>query len=135
MQRSHVSSLAVVLGSAFLIAPVQGAPSTSGPLPEASESTIGYPTVAAALEDLRTRPAIDFSTVNGWLIATDEAARTIWSFAPRDYPAYPAVVKRWVTPRGAESTMHMSTQCEASKEACDDLVRLFARMNGFRLVE
>jgi hypothetical protein len=105
------------------------------PLPEATEPTIDYPTVAAALADLRTRPGVVFTMENGWLIATDEAARTIWSFAPQDYPAYPAVVKRWVIPRGTGSTVHMSTHCEASKAACDDLIRTFARMNGFQLPE
>ena len=100
------------------------------PLPEASVSTIGYPTVAAALMDLRSRPGIVFTTVNGWTIATDEAAYTVWSFAPPSYPAYPAVVKRWVVSQGAGSMLHMDVQCEASKAACDDLVRTFQKMNA-----
>ena len=70
---------------------------------------------------------------NGWLIATDEAAYTIWSFAPQGYPAYPAVVKRQVVPKGTGSVITMSVHCEASKSDCDDLVRTFSQMNGLPL--
>jgi hypothetical protein len=94
---------------------------------------MGYATVAAALEGLRSRPGIVFTTQNGWTIATDEAAYTIWSFAPPDYPAYPAVVRRRVIPDGAGSQIQMSVMCEASKPACDDLVRTFADMTGIQL--
>jgi hypothetical protein len=100
------------------------------PLPEAAESAIGYETVAAALTGLRSQPGVVFSTENGWLIATDEAAYTIWSFAPQGYPAYPAVVMRKVVAQGAGSVIHMNVLCEASKEDCDDLVRTFADLNG-----
>lgn len=101
------------------------------PIPEASASTIGYDTVAAALTDLRSRRSVVFTTENGWLIATDDAAYTFWSFAPQSYPAYPAVVKRQVIPRGTGSRVEMNVLCEASKAACDELVRTFERMNGF----
>jgi len=103
---------------------------SQAPLPEATESAIGYETVKDALTGLRSQPSVAFSTENGWLIATDEAAYTIWSFAPQGYPAYPAVVKRQVVAQGAGSAIHMNVLCEASKEACDDLVRTFAQMNG-----
>ena len=99
-------------------------------LPETESSTIGYDTVAAALQDLRSRPGVIFTTENGWTIATDKAAYTIWSFAPEDYPAYPSVVKRSVVSEGTGSIMKMDVHCEASKTACDDLVRTFSRMNS-----
>jgi len=38
---------------------------------EVSSSTIGYPTVAAALADLRSRPEVQFSEAKGWTIAED----------------------------------------------------------------
>ena len=100
------------------------------PLPEAPRS-IEYETVAEALKALRSKGGVDFTTENGWLIAIDEPAYTIWSFAPKGYPAYPAVVKRQVIPQGRGSTIRMNVHCEASKEACDDLVRTFSEMNGF----
>lgn len=101
------------------------------PIPEASDSNVGYDTVAAALADLRSRRSVVFTAENGWVIATDDATYTIWSFAPRSYPAYPAVVKRQISPEGTGSRLQMSVLCEASKAACDDLVRTFERMNGF----
>lgn len=108
------------------------AQSKSNPLPE-SESASEYDGVAQALKALRVKGGIQISMENGWLIATDERAYTIWSFAPEGYPAYPAVVKRQAIPRAGGSTVQMSVLCEASKEACDDLVRTFARMNGLPL--
>jgi hypothetical protein len=104
-------------------------------LSEAAGPTIEYASTAAALEALRAKPGVVFTTENGWIIATDEAAYTIWSFAPADYPAYPAVVKRQVIPQGSGSRIEMSVHCEASKGACDQLVRTFAQINGVTLGE
>lgn len=100
------------------------------PLAEASDSTIGFETVEDAMAGLRSKPGVVFSTENGWTIATDESALAIWSFAPEQYSAYPAVVMRQAIPRGQQSTIVMNVLCEASKAECDDLVRTFAAMNG-----
>lgn len=107
-------------------------PTAQGPLPipEADESTIGYPSVAAAREALRAKPGVVFTKENGWDVAIDEAALTVWSFAPPSYPAFPAVVKRQAIPVGQFSRAVMSVQCEASKASCDELVRTFSEMNG-----
>jgi len=48
------------------------------PLPEQPDSTIGYPTVDAALAGLHAKPGVVFSTNRGWTIAVDETSRTIW---------------------------------------------------------
>lgn len=98
------------------------------PLPEVSGKVMEYPSVTAALQALHARPDVLFSTESGWTIATDEAHYTIWSFAPRGYPAYPAVAKRYVVPQKSGSIVKMNVYCEASKDACDDLVRTFSRM-------
>ena len=100
------------------------------PLPESNAPTIEYASVAAAKNALRAKRGVIFKVENGWDIAVDEAALTIWSFAPPDYPAYPAVVKRQAVAHGQVSKLVMSVHCEASKVACDDLVRTFAEMNG-----
>jgi hypothetical protein len=42
-------------------------------------------------------------------------------------------VKRQVISRAVGSKIEMSVLCEASKRACDDLVRTFAAMNGLHL--
>jgi hypothetical protein len=102
------------------------------PLPEA-QGGMEYQTVSQALTALRVKPGVVFTTENGWLIATDEGAYSIWSFAPQGYAAYPAVVKRWVIPKRVGSEIQMDVLCEASKTACDDLVRTFAKMNGLPL--
>jgi hypothetical protein len=115
------------------IAVAKAAPVEQTPLPEAAGPTIDYPSVDAALKALRAKAGVVFTTESGWTIATDEAAYTIWSFAPPTYPAYPAVVKRQVISKGAGSEITMDVHCEASKAACDDLVRTFSQMNGFAL--
>ena len=102
------------------------------PIAETPGGSLGYPTVAAALEGLRASPGLVFSTQNGWTIAVDEKARTIWSFAPSSSPAYPAVVKREVVQKGPMAAVKTSVLCEAAKQPCDDLVRTFAEMLEFK---
>lgn len=109
------------------------ASSRQSALPEAPGPTIEYETVAAAQHALRRKAGVVVTTENGWEIANDEAALTIWSFSPRGYPAYPAVVKRQVVEDGGQVSIRMSVHCEASKSACDELVRTFSRMNGLEL--
>lgn len=127
--RLAVSAVAAV----GLLLLATGCSAQNRPLAEASESTIGYETVDAAMAGLRAQQGVVFSTENGWTIATDQSALTIWSFAPEGYPAYPAVVMRQAVQRGQRSTIAMKVLCEASKSECDDLVRTFATMNGLPL--
>jgi hypothetical protein len=101
----------------------------AGPLPEEPNSQVGYRTVAEAISDLQKRTDVKISTVRGWTIIADSKNLTVWSFAPSTYPAYPAVVKRSALSRaGGGSDVHISVLCEASKPACDDLVREFYSM-------
>ena len=123
----------ICLAGEFFIPAADAAQPNQQPLPEATGPIIGYPSVAAALAALHARSDVVFTTENGWTIVTDEAHYTIWTFAPPSYPAYPAVVKRQVVPEGTGSSIEMSVQCEASKVACDNLVRTFSQMNGFQL--
>jgi hypothetical protein len=106
-------------------------PSASpAPLPEARESTIGYPNVAAALAGLHARPGVVFSTKDGWTVASDQAASAVWSFAPPGHPAYSAAVKRSVVEENGAVRVKMEVLCEASKAACDDLVRTFEQLDA-----
>lgn len=100
------------------------------PLPETQGASIGYPTVAAALNDLRSKRGVVITTQNGWIIANDSAATTIWSFAPTDNSAYPSAVKRQIEELDGSVYVKMNVQCEASKSACDDLVRSFQALNA-----
>ena len=105
-------------------------PPPAKPITEAPKSTIGYPTAEAALAALRAKPGVTFAEQDGWTIATDDADNAVWSFPPEHDPAYPAVVRRQMTPgpKGSVS-VQMDVLCSASKTACDDLVRAFERMN------
>src|ERR1700733_1537854 len=86
---------------------------------------VGYKTVADALASVKQMQGVSFSTVRGWTIATDEAHLTVWSFAPRTDPSYPAVVKRMVISSGGGSKVTMSVLCEANEAACNNLIREF----------
>ena len=92
-------------------------------------SDIGYKTVAQALSSLKLEKDAAFSTVRGWTIVTDETHLTVWSFAPRTDPSYPAVVKRTVTSTGAGSRVTTRILCEADKRSCDNLAREFNNLN------
>jgi|SRR5579859_1228523 len=101
------------------------------PLPEQTGSTIGYSTVAAALADLRSRPNVVLRTESGFTIATDSASNTIWVFTSEGQPAYPAAIKRQFVRGGDGGTsLDMNVLCEASKAACDNLVRTFEALNA-----
>jgi hypothetical protein len=102
----------------------------SAPLPEATDSTVGYPTVAAALAALRAKSSVVFTKVGGWTIADDETAKTIWSFPPPGNAAYPAAVKRQIVEKSGALSLEMSVICGATKQACDDLVRSFRQLNA-----
>jgi hypothetical protein len=91
---------------------------------------VGYKTVAEARAAVKQMKDVSFSEVRGWTIVTDEAHLTVWSFAPRTDPSYPAVVKRMVTSTGNGSKVTMGVLCEANKAACANLVREFNSTNS-----
>lgn len=105
-------------------------PRQSASPPEATGSTVGYPTVGAALAALHAKSSVVFTNVGGWTIADDEAASTIWSFPPPGNAAYPAAVKRKIVEKSGAVSLEMSVICEATKQACDDLVRSFQQLNA-----
>ena len=106
-------------------------PTESAPLAEQANTSFGYPTVAAALNDLSTRPSVVFTNENGWTIAKDSASPTIWVFASEGQPAYPAAIKReFVKDSNGGTTLEMNVLCEASKADCDQLVRTFKALNA-----
>jgi Protein of unknown function (DUF4019) len=101
----------------------------STPLPEADRPTIGYDSVGEALAALKARQGVTFTVQNGWTVVTDPAEAAVWSFPPKGHPAYPSAVKRQIENRSNGAYVNMSVQCEASKSACDDLVRSFETLN------
>ena len=116
--------IAVALMSTVLGASAQGVP-----LAESPRSTIEYTSPAAAFNALRADPGVVFQKHDGWIVARDAGKRAIWTFAPKDDLAYPAVVKRTVVERNGALMMDMGVLCGASKVVCDDFVRRFLRLN------
>ena len=93
-------------------------------------STIGYPTVAAALEALMARGDVEVSNYHGWTIIDDRASGALWSFTPHDHPAHPAAVKRTTVNEGGNVYMVMNALCQAEKPACDRLMAEFQELNN-----
>lgn len=112
--------------------PLAHAQDTSlAPIPEVSRNSIEYSSVAEALDALHHRKDVQFSIVRGWTIVADPSHLTLWSFAPATDAAYPAAVMRVVRSNsGGGSYIDMSVLCEASKEACDNMVREFEALNN-----
>lgn len=107
-----------------------GSEGVASPLPEQPDPGIGYHSVAMAYVDLSTKPGIEISNQNGWTIATDVAAKTIWSFAPQGDPSYPTVVRRQVVQEGGTVVIKTQVLCEATKATCDAVVQQFEGLNA-----
>jgi hypothetical protein len=122
------SLLAVlILLSTLVSASAQQTPPVAGP--QTPVSSIGYPTVAAALEALRAKSNVTISEQGGWTIVDDRQDQTIWSFTPTNHPAHPAAVKRKLVQKGDEIFIEMSALCHAERIACDKLVGEFQVLN------
>lgn len=125
MYLSRAGGALIFAGTLSAVAHAQ----TPAPLPE-QRGSFDYPSVAAALRDLRSRPDVAVSVQQGWTVVEEPSAATLWSFAPEGDPSYPSVVKRALANENGEVRLHMSIKCEASKAACDNLVRQFNDLNA-----
>jgi hypothetical protein len=106
-------------------------PSAPTPLPEAAQSSVGFRSVGEALNALKAKPGVEFIERDGWTLAQDresEKSMALWSFAPLSHAAYPSVVKRRVYEADGSVRIEMNVLCEATKEACDRLVREFREL-------
>jgi ribonuclease HI len=99
------------------------------PVPETTNSGIEYKSVAEALEALHAKSNVEISVQRDWTIVDDPGSYTLWSFAPKGHAAYPAVVKREVVQKDGIVSIKTGVICEATKAACDALVREFMKMN------
>ena len=94
------------------------------PLPPPDPSKgIGFPTPQAALDALRKRTDVDIKVQNKWLVIRDGASKAIWTFAPPDHPAYPAVIKRVIVQTDNHERIETSALCQAKRAACDQLMK------------
>jgi hypothetical protein len=94
-----------------------------------AQAKIDYKTVAEARRAVPSLPGAVVSEKLGWLVVEDGANKSIWSFAPSNHEANPAVVKRVVTQTPGGVDLSMAILCEASKAACDRLYATFLQMN------
>jgi hypothetical protein len=96
---------------------------------EVKSSRIGYPTVAAALADLHSKPEVQFREEHGWTIAEDSSHHTFWSFPPPGSPAYPSAVQRVIVQGDTGISLKSNILCESTQSACDKLVADFQALN------
>lgn len=93
---------------------------------------IAYPSVAAALADLRQRDGQDTVVTmgDGWTTVNEPLASAQWSFPPATHPAYPAVIRRAMQ-RSADGQVQVRTDhlCESPAAACQALLAEFAQLN------
>jgi hypothetical protein len=94
-------------------------------------SSIGYPSVAAALKDLSSDPRASTRQYDGWtIIEVRETGNrsAIWSFTPSNHPAHPAAVKRTVHEENGAVMLRTSALCQATKSECDRLMEQFREL-------
>jgi len=108
-----------MIGSLIFLATVAAAP-----------DGIGYPSAPAALAALKARGDVAISDDGRWTTADDKANRTLWSFTLPGHPAHPAAVRRTVVMENGQASIKMNSLCQAKREACDDMLEEFRRMNA-----
>jgi predicted aspartyl protease len=100
---------------------------------ERHRATMGYASVAQALEQLRKRPDVQIDERDGWVKimepATDQGI-VIWMFTPADHPAHPAVVKTTMFEAGGAMQMRTDLVCEAARAVCDRLLSEFQALTA-----
>ena len=123
-----------VLGSILLLlhvaAGAQGA-STPTPSDAAALPSLGYKTVAEALDALRAKPGVEVQITkpDAWTIINEPGGKQ-WSFTPSTHPAFPAVVRREVKVDAQGAVfIEMTALCESTKLSCDKLIEDFRSLN------
>jgi hypothetical protein len=112
---SGLSTLGVILSLSLVCWPLAASAQESG--------SIGYATVADALQSLRADPTAVESNYDGWTVFAREGGMEIWSFTPGNHPAHPSAAKRTAY-RADNGDWHVATRllCGATKTACDALM-------------
>lgn len=94
-------------------------------------SSIGFANVEEAFEAITQSSEAQVSVQAGWTIATleQDGKYTLWSFAPKNHPAYPAAIKRQIIERDDGIYIDMKALCQSTKESCDHLIEEFKNLN------
>lgn len=106
-------------------------PASQAAQPPARTGTLGYAHVADALAALNKKPDAEISLqADGWtVIAVPTPELTVWSFAPPEHEAYPAVARRVVKQSEKGVTIDMTILCEGPKPSCARLAGTLQRLN------
>lgn len=103
---------------------------TQTPTPNTDPSaSFKYSSVAEALADLNSRDNVVVQVSQGWTTITEADGLTIWSFAPSNHPAHPAVAKRVLFRDQDGWKIKMDILCESDKTACDQFAKDFETLN------
>jgi hypothetical protein len=96
----------------------------SGALQARADSIgIGFASVRAAYTALSARSDAIVDDQTGWtrIALPGSDGLTVWSFAPRGHPAFPALVRRDVLSRDGVPTLVTRFLCEGRRAACETL--------------
>jgi len=94
----------------------------------ATTSDIPYQSVSEALNSLKAKPGVKFSTGDGWTLAEDTDGAQ-WSFTPPGHYANPSVGRRELRQQGGRFFVVTRILCEAPKQACDRLHKDYELLN------
>lgn len=94
------------------------------------DARIAFTSVADALATLSARADTNLSTQDGWTVVVERDGAVVWSFVPKEHPAYPAVVKRVIVSRPDGVYVQMASLCESSVQQCDRLIQEFRDLNS-----
>jgi hypothetical protein len=84
-----------------------------------AQSDIPYSSLEEATAALKAKKGVTFRTQDGWVVAEDLDAFTVWLLTPPNHPAYPSVVKRTIVNGADGASMQTRIRCFASQETCD----------------
>jgi hypothetical protein len=114
----------------ILVAGAVSAPAAFAADDEPAE--LGYASVAATLEALRSEPSAQFREQRGWtVVASRERATAVeWFFTPEGHAAHPAVVKRTAIERDGVGMIDLVALCHAEQSACDGLLDDFRQQHA-----
>jgi len=97
-----------------------------------TQTKIPYESPRSAYLALSKDPSAKLkSNAEGWEIVhvSEGLNEGIWTFAPQSHPSFPSVVKRQVIERNGHLFIGMDVLCGGTKEACDQYVGEFVKMN------
>ena len=95
----------------------------------AKGNIFGYVTVENAIDSLTQLPGASKRKNMGWTVIAIESDRSVWSFPPKEHPAFPSAVKRQVIQDTNRIYIETKVSCGATKNICDGLVEDFIKLN------